>query len=88
MLSSRLPPSSGSSARASQMGEVMMRLPLAERDAIALELSRCDGPDPPDAGLRAQDVRAIAPAGHEIGFHTLHHQYLPLLDDQSLRQEP
>lgn len=37
-----------------------------------------------DAGLRAEDVRALGEAGLAIGFHTRGHHYLPLLPDDEL----
>lgn len=80
------PAPSGRPERISQIREFIQRLPLAERNAIAEELGRCVGPDPADAGMRAEDIEAVARAGCEIGFHTLRHQYLPLLDDDSLHE--
>ena len=56
----------------------------ADRDAVTAALGRCCGPDPSDGGLRADDVRALAEAGFEIGFHTLRHDALPTLDDAAL----
>lgn len=53
--------------------------------AVAQErLGALVGPDPADAGLRAEDVRWLVDAGFEIGFHTRHHHYLPNLDDAAL----
>jgi peptidoglycan/xylan/chitin deacetylase (PgdA/CDA1 family) len=49
-------------------------------DALAERL----GPDPPDAGMRREDVASLAAAGFEIGFHTLRHDALPALDETSL----
>lgn len=54
------------------------------RAAVDEALLAAAGPDPPDAGLRAADVRALADAGFEIGFHTRRHPLLPLLDDEEL----
>ncbi len=54
------------------------------RAAVDEALLAAAGPDPPDAGLRAADVRALAGAGFEIGFHTRQHPLLPLLDDSEL----
>ena len=56
----------------------------ADRAAVTAALGRCCGPDPSDGGLRAGDVRALAGAGFEIGFHTLRHDALPTLDDAAL----
>jgi peptidoglycan/xylan/chitin deacetylase (PgdA/CDA1 family) len=55
-----------------------------EREAVASRLGEALGADPEDAGLRASDVRELADAGVEIGFHTLRHDALPALDDASL----
>ncbi len=83
-LASQIPASASRAGQVEQIRELMTRLPLADRDEIAAELSRVGSPDPIEAGLRADDVRAIAKAGHEIGFHTLSHQSLVLLDDDAL----
>jgi peptidoglycan/xylan/chitin deacetylase (PgdA/CDA1 family) len=55
-----------------------------ERARVAGQLLEAAGPDPDDAGMREADVRALAEAGFEIGFHTLRHDPLPQLDDASL----
>lgn len=55
-----------------------------ERDRIAERLGKLVGPPPVDAGMRADDVRALAAAGFEIGFHTLAHYDLRGLDDAQL----
>jgi peptidoglycan/xylan/chitin deacetylase (PgdA/CDA1 family) len=60
------------------------RLPALERDRLAEDLAARLGPDPPDAGMRTADVRALSEAGFEIGFHTRRHHRLPLLDDSEL----
>ena len=36
--------------------------------------------------MRAGDVERLAAAGFEIGFHTLHHDPLPSLDDPALAE--
>jgi peptidoglycan/xylan/chitin deacetylase (PgdA/CDA1 family) len=55
-----------------------------EREAVASRLGKALGADPEKAGLRASDIRELADAGVEIGFHTLRHDVLPALDDASL----
>ena len=55
------------------------------RQEIEDELRRLVGEDPPESGMRATDVRALADAGFEIGFHTRRHDRLPPLSDTSLR---
>jgi len=60
-------------------------LPPGERDEVDAKLEGLIGPDPPDAGLRADDVRRLAASGFEIGFHTLRHYRLPPLEPDALR---
>jgi peptidoglycan/xylan/chitin deacetylase (PgdA/CDA1 family) len=55
-----------------------------QRDLFAERLRERIGPDPPDSGMRAADVKAAAAAGFEIGFHTRRHDVLPGLDDAAL----
>jgi peptidoglycan/xylan/chitin deacetylase (PgdA/CDA1 family) len=55
-----------------------------ERDSVSARLSEALGPDPPDAGLRAAQVRELVDGGMEIGFHTLRHDALTRLDDERL----
>jgi peptidoglycan/xylan/chitin deacetylase (PgdA/CDA1 family) len=57
----------------------------SRREEIGDELARLVGEDPPESGIRAADVRALAEGGFEIGFHTLRHDRLPPLSDTSLR---
>ena len=42
------------------------------------------GPTRPDAGLRAVALRELRAAGFDLGFHTLRHHNLTVLDDQGL----
>jgi peptidoglycan/xylan/chitin deacetylase (PgdA/CDA1 family) len=55
------------------------------RDRLAESLREGVGPDPPDAGMRSDDVRTLADAGFEVGFHTLRHDCLLQLGDAALR---
>jgi peptidoglycan/xylan/chitin deacetylase (PgdA/CDA1 family) len=55
-----------------------------QRAHVAAELEDRIGPDPPDAGMRRQDVASLAAAGFEIGFHTRRHDALPTLEDAAL----
>jgi peptidoglycan/xylan/chitin deacetylase (PgdA/CDA1 family) len=60
------------------------RLPLrCEGDARRQELIDRHAP-PGDAPLDAAGIRELAAAGMGIGFHTVHHAVLPLLDDGAL----
>lgn len=82
-----LPESLAGAASIHEISEGVQRLPEAERDAFSARLASLLGPDPPEHGLRADDVRELAAAGCEIGFHTLGHHGLPSLDDASLERE-
>lgn len=76
-------------ATGATIGELGLAIELMspeDRDAVAAELGLLAGPDPPDAGLRAADVRALIEAGMTIGFHTLRHDSLTLLDDDRLAE--
>jgi peptidoglycan/xylan/chitin deacetylase (PgdA/CDA1 family) len=68
-----------------QLAGSIRELDPARRAEVAERLGALVGPDPADAGLRADDVRWLADAGFEIGFHTRDHHYLPNLDDAALR---
>jgi peptidoglycan/xylan/chitin deacetylase (PgdA/CDA1 family) len=58
--------------------------PPADRRRIDADLAALAGPDPRDAGMRADELRRLASAGFEIGFHTLGHDRLPDLADDEL----
>jgi peptidoglycan/xylan/chitin deacetylase (PgdA/CDA1 family) len=60
------------------------QLPALRREGLSGELRDVAGGDPPDAGVRSDDVRAMVCAGFEVGFHTLHHDALPELSDAQL----
>lgn len=64
----------------------IQRLPAAERQALVRELRQRLGGVEGDEGLRAEDVRALARAGHEIGFHTRTHETLTTLDSDALER--
>lgn len=65
-----------------QVAELIERLPLEQRDAVAAEL-RMRARRPPRA-LTAHDLEALARAGFEIGFHTRRHYLLTTLDAAAL----
>jgi peptidoglycan/xylan/chitin deacetylase (PgdA/CDA1 family) len=65
------------------VAERIERLGPKARDAVASELRALT--DGERGGLSASDVREIAAAGFEIGFHTRRHYLLPTLDDSALR---
>jgi peptidoglycan/xylan/chitin deacetylase (PgdA/CDA1 family)/SAM-dependent methyltransferase len=62
----------------------IQRLPRHERERVGEHLGESLGPERLPVGLRANDVKQLAAAGFEIGFHTLGHDELPPLDDESL----
>ena len=66
------------------IAEAIKTLAPAEYDRVAEELLQRLGSDPPEYAMSKSDVRALAGAGYEIGFHTLRHYILPSLDDRSL----
>lgn len=59
-------------------------LPPGERDDVDARLERLVGQDPPEAGLRADEIRLLAHSGFEIGFHTLRHYNLLALPAEKL----
>jgi glycosyltransferase involved in cell wall biosynthesis/peptidoglycan/xylan/chitin deacetylase (PgdA/CDA1 family) len=65
------------------------RLPSEARAAVARALSELIGDDPPAYYLTRPQVRALARAGFEIGFHTRDHRPLPeLTQDELVRVLP
>jgi peptidoglycan/xylan/chitin deacetylase (PgdA/CDA1 family) len=67
-----------------ELGRTIEALPPGARKRVEGELELIVGPDPPDAGLRAELVERLVAAGVELGFHTRRHDLLPLLDDDDL----
>lgn len=80
------PEEGGSPPRIHDLGRILERMSPEERDAASERLSAAVGPDPDDAGIRAEQVRELAEAGMTIGFHTLRHDALPTLDDVRLAE--
>lgn len=58
----------------------------AERDEMDARLLDLAGPDPPESGLRAAAISALASGGCDIGFHTRRHDDLVQLDDRELER--
>ena len=77
-----VPPQRTRSASVHDLAEAIKALPADHNDRVAERLLEHLGSDPPDAGIRAADARALASAGFEIGFHTRRHYILPGLDDR------
>jgi peptidoglycan/xylan/chitin deacetylase (PgdA/CDA1 family) len=84
----RLLPSSvhggGATPTIREAARAIEALPTAEKEEISERLLRQIGADPPDSGLRAADLRALAENGFEIGFHTRSHPMLPNLAGDEL----
>jgi peptidoglycan/xylan/chitin deacetylase (PgdA/CDA1 family) len=70
-----------------EAGQRVEELEPAARDELAEVLLAAAGPDPDDAGLRADGVRRLADAGFEIGFHTRRHNRLTQLHGAELERE-
>jgi peptidoglycan/xylan/chitin deacetylase (PgdA/CDA1 family) len=66
------------------LGHAVSRLPPAERARVEETLSERVGQDAQLCGMAREEVRELAAAGFEIGFHTVRHDYLPVLDDEEL----
>jgi peptidoglycan/xylan/chitin deacetylase (PgdA/CDA1 family) len=67
-----------------ELAGAIQRLGPSKREDVAARLAEVVGPDPPDAGLRANDLRVLVEAGFDVGSHTLRHHDLMSLDDGSL----
>lgn len=68
-----------------ELGLLVEHMEPAGRDAVAARLADALGDDPPGAGIRAGQVRALAESGMTVGFHTRRHDSLPWLSDAALR---
>ena len=69
-----------------KIGGIIERLAPTERRAVEEHLRRLAGPGDPAAGLRTTDVSRLSALGFEIGFHTLRHDRLTDLEDESMRR--
>ena len=67
-----------------ELGLAMENMSPHDRDGASARLAAALGPDPPTAGIRAAQVRALADAGMTVGFHTRRHDSLAWLDDDQL----
>jgi peptidoglycan/xylan/chitin deacetylase (PgdA/CDA1 family) len=77
----------GGAPTVATVSEAVQRLTPGARNALHERLGALVGADPPDAGMRAADVRAIVAAGCDVGFHTRDHEPLSLVDDATLRRQ-
>ncbi len=66
------------------VAQVIEEMRPDERASVSRELARRLGWTLDSAAMSSEDVRALATAGFEIGFHTLGHARLPLLTDPEL----
>ncbi len=66
------------------VAQVIEEMRPDERASVSRELARRLGRALDSAAMSSEDVRALATAGFEIGFHTLGHARLPLLTDPEL----
>ena len=67
-----------------RVAATLERLEPAERAEAAAALRSAVGSANGEAGLKEADVRGLADAGFEVGFHTLRHDALPALSDGEL----
>jgi peptidoglycan/xylan/chitin deacetylase (PgdA/CDA1 family) len=67
-----------------ELGQAIESMTPAERDAVSSRLAERLGPDPPDAGMRAADVRRLVAPGMTVGFHTRRHDPLASLPEEAL----
>jgi peptidoglycan/xylan/chitin deacetylase (PgdA/CDA1 family) len=67
-----------------EVGRLIEAMTPTERDGVDSELDAIVAPATHDGGLQVRDIRALVLADHEIGFHTVHHDPLPSLDDEAL----
>jgi peptidoglycan/xylan/chitin deacetylase (PgdA/CDA1 family) len=74
----------GDPRRLHELSETIQLLPPGRRRPIAETLARLAGPDPADAAMTAAEMAELERAGHELGWHTVHHEPLPTLDDDEL----
>ena len=67
------------------VAEAIKRLDPDTRDEVARRLANvADSAGERDQMLTTDGIRALVRSGFEIGFHTVRHDYLPVLDDDRL----
>jgi peptidoglycan/xylan/chitin deacetylase (PgdA/CDA1 family) len=78
-------PLSGPQPSLRELGDVITRLSPDRREAFARRLAEHLPETAEPAAMQPADIRSLASAGFEIGFHTRAHDYLPALDDEALQ---
>jgi peptidoglycan/xylan/chitin deacetylase (PgdA/CDA1 family) len=66
------------------VADAIMQLRREQRLDVAAALRTAVGPPPSTSGLRGTDVRMLVDSGFDVGFHTVGHEALTLLDDDAL----
>ena len=69
------------------VGEAVKRMTVDDRRSLNRRLGELVGTSEPSHGMRDADVRALAEAGFEIGFHTVDHEPLALVDAATLHEQ-
>ena len=62
----------------------IQHMPSGKREDTCARLRDLLNGGEPEPGLRTDDIRTLLAARAEIGFHTLHHDYLPNTPDDAL----
>ena len=78
------PPEVGPPGTFREAGETIQALDAGRREQRDAWLDARAGPDPESAGMRTAYVESLVAGGQEIGFHTLHHPFLPSLEGDEL----
>jgi peptidoglycan/xylan/chitin deacetylase (PgdA/CDA1 family) len=70
--------------RIHDVAKAIQEMPPDEREALNRRMLELIGSHPSNPGMGADDVRALAAQGFEIGFHTRRHDQLTSLSDEKL----
>jgi peptidoglycan/xylan/chitin deacetylase (PgdA/CDA1 family) len=70
-----------------EITQAIEHLSVAERRVLSEAVRERLGSDPPECGLRREQVRRLVDDGHAIGFHGWHHEPLSLLPEQDMEAE-
>jgi peptidoglycan/xylan/chitin deacetylase (PgdA/CDA1 family) len=69
------------------VGEAVKRMSVSDRRSLNRRLGELVGTSDHSHGMRDTDVRTLAEAGFEIGFHTVDHEPLALVDEATLHEQ-